>query len=399
MAALEIRFSALGVAALTAEQADAAHQDLVAAINHHRERYYILSDPEISDADYDALEARLLAIEARFPSLGEADSPSKTVGAAAADGFAKVRHAVPMLSLGNAFTAQDVTDFLTGVRNFLLEYRNDPAAPIELVAELKIDGLSCSLRYENGRLVQAATRGDGQEGEDVTANVLTIADVPKILAGAAPAIIEIRGEVYMSDADFLSLNAQQHATGAKLFANPRNAAAGSLRQLDPAITKTRPLRFFAYAWGEASEPLGTTQAECRDRLRSWGFELNEPSRVVTDTDQIMGFYDEIQDRRPNLGFTIDGLVYKDWVSSPARRAGRSPISFRPSKAEPESRASPFRSDEPARLPPLRNWSRSTSVVSWSAGPPFITRITSPPRKSEWAISSWSSEPATSFPRS
>ena len=310
VAGSEIRFGALSVEALTPAQAEAAHQDLVAAINHHRERYYRQSDPEITDADYDALEARLLAIEARFPGLAGAGGPSAPVGAAPAEGFAKVRHTVPMLSLGNAFTAQDVADFLSGVRNFLLEFRNDPAAPIELVAELKIDGLSCSLRYENGRLVQAATRGDGQEGEDVTANVLTIADVPKTLTGAAPAFVEIRGEVYMSDADFLKLNAQQQSVGAKLFANPRNAAAGSLRQLDPAITKTRPLRFFAYAWGEASEPLGTTQMACRDRLKGWGFQVNEPSRIVTDTDQIMGFYDEIQDRRPNLGFSIDGLVYK-----------------------------------------------------------------------------------------
>ena len=295
---------------LTHQQAEEALVDLIDAVGHYGRKYHLDDSPEISDAEYDAHYGRLVAVEARFRDFERAESPTQTVGAPAAEGFTKVRHTVPMLSLGNAFDANDVADFLSGIRNFLLEFRNDSDLPIQLLAELKIDGLSCSLRYEHGRLVQAATRGDGQEGEDVTANVGTIADVPKVLNGTAPAIVEVRGEVYMSDADFLSLNARQQAAGAKIFANPRNAAAGSLRQLDSAITKARPLRFFAYAWGETSEPLGTTQVDCRERLASWGFQLNEPSRLVAGGVEIMDFYNEIQNRRPNLGFTIDGLVYK-----------------------------------------------------------------------------------------
>jgi DNA ligase (NAD+) len=311
-----LRNAAIAVANLSSGQAADAHADLAAAIRHYGEKYHADDAPEISDADYDALFQRLQAIEARFPRLADAESPTHKVGAAPAEGFAKVRHAVPMLSLGNCFTAEDVADFLSGIRNFLLELKNDPTAPIELLAELKIDGLSCSLRYEHGRLVQAATRGDGQEGEDVTANVRTIAEVPQVLNGPAPAVVEVRGEVYMADADFLALNARQQAEGAKIFANPRNAAAGGLRQLDPAVSATRPLRFFAYAWGEISEPLGTTQVASRERLRAFGFTLNEPSRLVHSLDEIMAFYAEIENRRPSLGFTIDGLVYKvnrlDW---------------------------------------------------------------------------------------
>lgn len=310
MADLELRHNDVPIEALSHAQAEEALADLIDAVGHYARKYHVDDSPEISDAEYDALYRRLVGVEARFRDLAKSDSPSQVVGAEAAEGFAKVRHAVPMLSLGNAFDANDVIDFLTGIRNFLLEFRNEPERPIELLAELKIDGLSCSLRYEQGRLVQAATRGDGQEGEDVTANVRTIADVPQVLAGAAPAVVEVRGEVYMSDADFLALNARQQAAGAKIFANPRNAAAGSLRQLDPAITKSRPLRFFAYAWGEVSEPLGATQRACRERLAAWGFHLNEPSRLVAGGDEIMEFYNEIQNQRPNLGFTIDGLVYK-----------------------------------------------------------------------------------------
>ena len=316
MAAPTIRHQDLAVETLSPDQAQEALSDLTQAIGHYGRKYHAEDAPEISDAEYDALFQRLQAIEARFPELVRADSPSLNVGAAPAEGFAKIRHAVPLLSLGNAFTEEDVGDFLDGIRNFLLELRNDPAIEIELLAELKIDGLSCSLRYEKGKLVQAATRGDGQEGEEVTSNVRTIADVPHVLSGPAPDVLEVRGEVYMSDADFLALNARQQEEGAKIFANPRNAAAGSLRQLDSAITKSRPLRFFAYAWGETSERLGTTQVQCREKLQSWGFTLNEPSRLVRSLAEVMAFYHEIEDRRPSLGFTIDGLVYKvnrlDW---------------------------------------------------------------------------------------
>jgi DNA ligase (NAD+) len=310
MPAPSLRHSSIDSAALSPEDAAEAVADLVAAIDYHGHRYHAEDAPEISDADYDALYRRLQAIEARFPELIREDSPTARVGAAPAAGFGKVRHAIPMLSLGNAFAREDVEDFLSSVRNFLAELRADPAQAIEVLAELKIDGLSCSLRYEGGQLVQAATRGDGQEGEDVTANVRTIDNVPHKLKGDAPDVLEVRGEVYMTDADFLALNARQQEAGGKLFANPRNAAAGSLRQLDPAITKARPLRFFGYAWGEVSRPLGKTQAEARESLKSFGFTLNEPSRICSSVDEMIGFYDEIGNARATLGFSIDGIVYK-----------------------------------------------------------------------------------------
>jgi DNA ligase (NAD+) len=296
--------------ALTEAEAADAIAGLVAIIEHHARKYHAEDAPEISDAEYDSLYQRLVALEAQFPELVRNDSPTRKVGAAPAAGFRKVRHAVPMLSLGNAFSREDVQGFYDGIRNFLRELRADAAVTIDFLAELKIDGLSCSLRYEQGRLVQAATRGDGEEGEDVTANVLTIDDVPERLPADAPAIVEIRGEVYMTDAAFRDLNERQRAAGGKIFANPRNAAAGSLRQLDSSITAARPLGFFAYAWGEVSEPLGKTQEAIRERLKSWGFRLNEPSRIVHSVDEMMGYYQEIELKRPSLGFTIDGIVYK-----------------------------------------------------------------------------------------
>ncbi len=295
---------------LTETEAADAIADLSAQIRHHSEKYHAEDAPEISDADYDALFRRLLALEAQFPELVREDSPTRKVGAAPAAGFRKVRHAIPMLSLGNAFSQEDVQGFYDGIRNFLRELRADASVAIEFIAELKIDGLSCSLRYEEGRLVQAATRGDGEEGEDVTANVATIDDVPKQLPKGAPKLLEVRGEVYMTDAAFRNLNERQRAAGAKIFANPRNAAAGSLRQLDPSITAARPLGFFGYAWGELSEPLGKTQWEARETLRHLGFTLNEPSRLVRSVDEMMGYYQEIELKRPTLGFTIDGIVYK-----------------------------------------------------------------------------------------
>jgi DNA ligase (NAD+) len=296
--------------ALTDEEAAEAIGELSAAIDYYGRKYHVEDAPEIPDSEYDALYNRLVAIEARFPELVREDSPTRKVGAAPAAGFAKIRHAVPMLSLGNAFSREDVQGFVDSIRNFLRELRADPGLAIDFVAELKIDGLSCSLRYEHRHLVQAATRGDGQEGEDVTANVLTIGSVPKSLPDDAPDLVEIRGEVFMTDAAFQDLNERQRAAGAKLFANPRNAAAGSLRQLDPAVTVSRPLDFFGYAWGEVSAPLGATQTEIRERLRSWGFRLNEPARLVRSVDEMMAYYDAIEIARPSLGFTIDGVVYK-----------------------------------------------------------------------------------------
>ncbi|GGF17372.1 DNA ligase [Aliidongia dinghuensis] len=310
MTAPAIRHLSIDSAALTEEEAAAAMADLAAAIDYHGERYHAEDAPEISDAEYDALFHRLQELEARFPELIRADSPTNRVGATPAAGFGKVRHAIPMLSLGNAFSREDVEGFVDSVRNFLAELRADPNQALEVVAELKIDGLSCSLRYEKGQLVQAATRGDGQEGEDVTANVRTIENVPQRLKGAAPDILEVRGEVYMTDADFMALNERQQEAGGKLFANPRNAAAGSLRQLDPAITRSRPLRFFGYAWGEVSQPLGATQEEARQALAGFGFSLNEPSRLCRSVDEMLAFYEDIGNARATLGFSIDGIVYK-----------------------------------------------------------------------------------------
>ncbi|MEI9984502.1 MAG: NAD-dependent DNA ligase LigA [Aliidongia sp.] len=298
------------VAALTEEEAAEAIGELIAAITYYGQKYHVEDAPEIDDSEYDALYNRLAAIETRFPELVREDSPTRKVGAAPAAGFRKIRHAIPMLSLGNAFSREDVQGFVDSIRNFLRELRSDASVAIDFVAELKIDGLSCSLRYEDRRLVQAATRGDGQEGEDVTANVQTIETVPKRLPDDAPDLVEIRGEVFMTDAAFQDLNERQRASGGKLFANPRNAAAGSLRQLDPSITASRPLGFFGYAWGEVSAPLGPTQWDIREKLRSWGFSLNEPARLVRSVDEMIGYYDEIELARPNLGFTIDGVVYK-----------------------------------------------------------------------------------------
>ncbi|MDG3442090.1 NAD-dependent DNA ligase LigA [Nitrospirillum amazonense] len=298
--------------ALTPEDARAEHAQLVAEIGHHRALYYQKDAPEISDADYDTLERRLAAIEQRFPELAGAHSPTATVGAAPAAGFGKVKHKVPMLSLGNAFEDEDVADFVASIRRFLVL---DEAASLDFVAEPKIDGLSLSIRYEDGQLVQAATRGDGAEGEDVTANVRTIDDIPNTLTGpvsgkGVPAVLEVRGEVYMRREDFLALNKTQAEKGEKVFANPRNAAAGSLRQLDASITAGRPLRFFAYTWGELSEPLGATQSESRQRLADLGFTISEPSRLCRTADELLDYYRWIGGQRATLPFDIDGVVYK-----------------------------------------------------------------------------------------
>ncbi len=262
--------------------------------------------PEISDADYDALKKRNLAIEAAFPDLKRPDSPSEQVGGAIAEGFGKVQHAVRMLSLGNAFDDDDVTDFDARIRKYL-GLGDD--APLTYTAEPKIDGLSLSLRYESGVLVQAATRGDGSIGENVTANARTIDDIPEQITGA-PDVFEVRGEVYMSHADFAALNERQSAEGAKTFANPRNAAAGSLRQLDARITKSRPLRFFAYAWGEISAPLAPNQSGAIARLSDLGFVTNELTATCDGPAAMIAHYQMIEERRALLGYDIDGVVYK-----------------------------------------------------------------------------------------
>ncbi len=287
---------------------------LAGEIARHDKLYYGEDAPEISDADYDALRRRNAAIEARYPHLRRSDSPSRRVGSAPVEAFGKVRHAVPMLSLGNAFNEEDVTDFMARVRRFL----GLPAdAVVEVTAEPKIDGLSISLTYAKGKLTQAATRGDGAEGENVTPNVKTMRLIPHRLSGAAlPDLIEVRGEIYLSHHDFEMLNREQAAAGGKIFANPRNAAAGSLRQLDASITARRPLRFFAYGWGAASAQPGATQAGVYEAFARWGLPLNPLLRVCATTAELLAFHRAMAERRASLGYDIDGVVYKvnrlDW---------------------------------------------------------------------------------------
>jgi DNA ligase (NAD+) len=302
------------VEALTEEEARDELARLAAEIRHHDQLYYADAAPEISDAEYDDLRQRNDAIEARFPELIRDDSPSRRVGAAPAAGFAKVTHSRPMLSLENAFDEADVCDFFAGIRNFFR--RAEDVALVEpdsiaVMAEPKIDGLSIGLRYQQGRFVLGATRGDGVTGEDVTANLRTLPTIPKRLAGGGwPADIEIRGEVYMERAGFFAVNEERAAAGEPLFANPRNVAAGSLRQLDPAITARRPLKFFAYAWGEASTPFARTHAEALDRFAEWGFTVNPRSRLCHGVDAVLAFYREIAADRAELPYDIDGVVYK-----------------------------------------------------------------------------------------
>ncbi|MEQ8964281.1 MAG: NAD-dependent DNA ligase LigA [Azospirillaceae bacterium] len=293
---------------LQAEEAREELRALAEEIAEHDRHYYQEDAPAIDDAAYDALRRRNEAIEARFSELIREDSPSGRVGAAPSAGFAKVRHRVPMLSLQNAFDEDEVREFVARIRRFL-KLGDDDAMPTVL-AEPKIDGLSCALRYENGRLVQAATRGDGTEGEDVTANVRTIETVPDRLPGGAPAVVEVRGEVYMTRGAFAEMNAGRAERGEAVFANPRNAAAGSLRQLDPSVTAKRPLRFFAYAWGEVAEPIGDSVSQIRRRFRQWGFELNEPAVLCSDIDAMLAHYAHVMEDRAELAFEIDGVVYK-----------------------------------------------------------------------------------------
>ncbi|PTV94887.1 DNA ligase (NAD+) [Rhodobacter aestuarii] len=291
---------------LSRAEAEAELPGLVAHLDAANKAYHTEDAPVISDAEYDVLKRRLAAIEARFPDLARVDSPTQQVGAAPADGFGKVPHAVRMLSLGNGFSDEDIADFVERMRSYL---GLAAESPLPCTAEPKIDGLSLSLRYENGVLVQAATRGDGAVGENVTENARTIADIPQKLTGA-PEVLEVRGEVYMSHEDFAALNARQLEKGDKAFANPRNAAAGSLRQLDARITAARPLRFFAYAWGVLSEPLAATQFGSIERLKALGFQTNPLTKLCESLPEMLAHYRAIEAQRATLGYDIDGVVYK-----------------------------------------------------------------------------------------
>lgn len=307
---------AAAIAALDAQSAKAEHQRLAGQIAAADLAYHQADDPVMSDADYDAAKARLRAIEARFPALQSADSPTARVGAAPAEGFGKIRHARRMLSLENGFSADDLREFDNRVRAFL-NLGSD--APLAYTAEPKIDGLSLSLRYEHGVLQVAATRGDGETGENVTANVRHIAEIPQQLQGDPPAILEVRGEVYMSQPDFAALNLRQAEAGAKTFANPRNAAAGSLRQLDASVTARRPLRFFAYGWGEVSSPLGDTQWAALAQLGRFGLPINPINRRCAGAEEMLAAWQELAARRADLGYDIDGTVFKvDDLSFQAR---------------------------------------------------------------------------------
>ncbi|PDT30876.1 DNA ligase (NAD(+)) LigA [Rhizobium sp. L9] len=292
---------------LTIEEAAAELERLAREIAHHDALYHGKDQPEISDADYDALKRRNDALEARFPELIREDSPSRRVGAAPSVTFSPVVHARPMLSLDNTFSQEDVQDFVAGVYRFLGRL---PDQSIAFTAEPKIDGLSMSIRYENGRLTTAATRGDGTTGENVTANIRTISEIPNQLPKGVPAVVEIRGEVYMAKSDFLALNRQMEAEGKQTYVNPRNTAAGSLRQLDAKVTASRKLKFFAYAWGEMSDMPADTQFGMVQTFKDWGFPVNPLMKRLNSVADILAHYDEIGLKRPDLDYDIDGVVYK-----------------------------------------------------------------------------------------
>ncbi len=299
---------AIAVKDLNEAQAAGELERLASEIAHHDALYYAKDAPEISDADYDALRQRNAAIELRFPELVRPDSPSERVGAAPSEQFAKVTHAVPMLSLGNAFSDEDVREFIERVRRFFKQGEANDAC---FVAEPKIDGLSISLRYEKGELVLGATRGDGTTGENVTANIRTIAGIPKTLIGDnVPDIFEVRGEIFMTHTEFARLNAAQEAAGKQTYVNPRNTAAGSLRQLDPSITATRKLQFFAYAWGEASTLPAESQMGVIEAMGAWGFPINPLTRQCSSVEEMLAAHTEIEAARSSLGYDIDGVVYK-----------------------------------------------------------------------------------------
>ena len=308
----------IAVEALTKAEAQAELARLAAVLKRHDEAYHRDDTPQIDDAEYDAMRRRNRAIETRFPALQRADSPESRVGAKPREGFAQVEHRAPMLSLSNAFSRENVEDFVDRVRRFLSLDRDEP---VEIVAEPKIDGLSAAVHYRDGAFVLGATRGDGAVGEDVTANLRSVVDLPDTLKGAPPPYIEIRGEVYMRNDDFAALNAGRDAAGLALYANPRNSAAGSLRQIDPAVTAERKLHFFAYSWGVledggAAADIGATQSDFLDRLRGWGFSVNPFARMCRSVDDMIALYDRVQAERAALPYDIDGIVYKvnrlDW---------------------------------------------------------------------------------------
>lgn len=310
-----MKWRSISVEALTSAQAAEELKALASEMAGHDVAYYQNDDPDISDANYDALRLRNQAIEERFPDLKRADSPSDKVGVTPESGLGKIQHSVPMLSLGNAFNVQDLEDFDTRIRRFL---SLDEAETISYTSEPKIDGLSASLRYEKGVFVKGATRGDGQVGEDITENLKTLKDIPLTLPAGVPDIVEIRGEVYMAHEDFEILNRQQTEKGRKPFANPRNAAAGSLRQLDARITADRPLMFFAYTWGEMSDMPSDTQSGMITCFDKWGFTVNPDFKVFKDVAALNNHWRDIEERRSLLGYDIDGMVYKidrlDWQS-------------------------------------------------------------------------------------
>jgi DNA ligase (NAD+) len=304
----------IDITALTEADASAELARLAHEMAEHDRLYYLDETPALTDAEYDALKQRNLALEARFPHLVRPDSPSLRVGAPPSATFSPVVHGAPMLSLDNAFTDGEVEEFVGRIQKFL---RLDPTAPLAFTVEPKIDGLSANLRYERGVLIQGATRGDGRTGEDVTANLRTLEDIPKRLAGSGwPELIEVRGEVYLSHDAFAAMNAAAEAAGQRTYANPRNAASGSLRQIDAQITAQRPLRFFAYAWGELSAPFAETQWEALKALQAWGFPVNPQSQRVEGGGALTARYRELQALRAGLGYDIDGVVYKldrlDW---------------------------------------------------------------------------------------
>ena len=342
----EVSLSAQPLEALTEEEARAELARLAAEIAYHDRLYYANDAPEVSDAEYDELRRRNSAIEARFPELIRSDSPSRRVGVAPASGFAKVTHAIPMLSLENAFDEADVRDFFAGVRNFFRRPEDVARVAedtIEVMAEPKIDGLSASVRYESGRLVLGATRGDGVTGEDVTANIRTLSSVPDVLKGNGwPDILEVRGEVYMEREGFFAVNAEREAAGEPVFANPRNVAAGSLRQLDPAVTAKRPLEFFAYAWGETSAPFAATHAEALACFRDWGLRSTtgrDYAAVLTSCSRPTATSPSSGRRCPTTSTASSTRSTTSDCSSgsacaAARRAGRWPINLPPSRRRP-----------------------------------------------------------------
>ena len=305
------------ISELTEVEAKKELRELSSELKYHDDLYYNKDAPILSDTEYDALRRRNNKIEDRFPNLRLVDSPSQRVGVSPRSGFRKARHAQPMLSLDNAFEHSDVGDFVARIRRFLGFSEN---ITVVLVAEPKIDGLSASLRYENGKFVQGLTRGDGYEGEDVTANLITIDDIPKTILGSnVPRVVEVRGEVYMTKDDFYHLNETRKETQETLFANPRNAAAGGLRQLDPTVTALRKLHFLAYGWGEIvatsrktgnSLPFGETLVEARDRLSEFGFRLTHPSFVNSDLSELASYYEDVVVKRESFPFELDGIVYK-----------------------------------------------------------------------------------------